>query len=371
MGVALILAVNGVDAPARVQALVVRDPPIGGHERITHEWVARSIARVMQLPYAEASDGRMAATYFVPDDTLDEATAISFGINGADQLFGGIVPHAFVATKAIVHPLREGTQAAVAGWAHSLAPTLAGCTLPGYTAFCAPDARSAYLQLAQQGRVRLKLPTGVGGQGQWLLEDAAMLDVLLAGLPGDYLASHGIVLETHLARLQTFSVGQVDCAGHSIAYHGTQVDTRARSGQLVYGGSDLEVVRGTLDDLLAGELAPLQRRAVEMARTFDRAVHHAFPGLRVSRRNYDVACGEGEDGRPRCGVLEQSWRIGGATPAELVALAVLIGDRRIERVRAGTRELHGGTAPPGARVYCAVDDPRVGPLVKYLTLAHD
>ena len=44
----------------------------------------------------------------------------------------------------------------------------------------------------------------------------------------------------------------------------------------------------------------------------------------ASRRNYDVVAGLDARGQRRCGVLEQSWRVGGASPAELVALAAFL-----------------------------------------------
>ncbi|HVJ38085.1 MAG TPA: DUF3182 family protein [Stenotrophomonas sp.] len=362
-----------VKTPAwrQVHALAVRELPEDGHERATHHWVADTVARLLALPYAGLAgpDERDAASYFVPDDTLDAVAAAALGISGSEQLLGGVVPFPFVATKVIAHPLVPGAQVAIAGWDDALAQAVAADTLPGYSAFCTEDAVRAYTLLRAAGQVRLKLPTGVGGRGQWLLQDEAGLHAALATLSEDYLPRHGVVLETHLVHLTTFSVGEVALPGRSIAYHGTQVSTPDREGRQVYGGSDLQVVRGSLAQLQQGELPPAERQAVRAAHAFDRKLRQAFPQAALSRRNYDVAYGEDAAGRMHCGVLEQSWRVGGATPAELAAFEAFARDPAVTRVHAATRELHGQPAPAGARLYYAGDDPRLGPLVKFLTVS--
>src|SRR5918994_1270444 len=60
--------------------------------------------------------------YFVPSETLVGAeVARELGIRGEHDLFGGIVPHAFVATKAISHPLVAPHAHAPAGWSYGFA----------------------------------------------------------------------------------------------------------------------------------------------------------------------------------------------------------------------------------------------------------
>ena len=58
-----------------------------------------------------------------------------------------------------------------------------------------------------------------------------------------------------------------------------------------YGGSDLFVVRGTLSDLLDGELAPDHRDVVAKAHVYDRFIAQAYPDFYASsaaprRRNW-------------------------------------------------------------------------------------
>jgi hypothetical protein len=68
------------------------------------------------------------------------------------------------------------------------------------------------------------------------------------------------------------------------------------------------------------------RLAIQQAQVFDRA-DEAYPGFYASRRNYDIAQGLDSDGKPRSGVLEQSWRMGGASSAEMAALQSFVNAR--------------------------------------------
>ena len=68
------------------------------------------------------------------------------------------------------------------------------------------------------------------------------------------------------------------------------------------------------------------RQAIEYARIFDTAAAIFFPGCFASRRNYDIAQGRDGNGRERFGVLEQSWRVGGASSAEIAALEAFRAD---------------------------------------------
>ena len=53
--------------------------------------------------------------YLVPDETLTCAQARHLGIRDEDDLFGGVVPHPFVASKVITHPLPGADAAAPPG----------------------------------------------------------------------------------------------------------------------------------------------------------------------------------------------------------------------------------------------------------------
>ena len=76
------------------------------------------------------------------------------------------------------------------------------------------------------------------------------------------------------------------------------------------------------------------------------------------------------DGRRCCGVLEQSWRIGGASPAEIVALEAFRAEPSLHAVRASCIEVYGDNkTPPDAVVHFTGVDDRVGPMTKYTLVA--
>ena len=96
----------------------------------------------------------------------------------------------------------------------------------------------------------------------------------------------------------------------------------------------------------------------------------AIPGFYASRSNYDIAArARRARARSRSGVLEQSWRVGGATGAEIAALRGL--SQRSRSRNAGARVLLSRSSararepPPHATVYFRGIDPAVGRLTKY------
>ncbi|TFW09258.1 DUF3182 family protein, partial [Oxalobacteraceae bacterium OM1] len=88
------------------------------------------------------------------------------------------------------------------------------------------------------------------------------------------------------------------------------------------------------------------------------------------RANYDVARGVDDVGRWHSGVLEQSWRLGGASAAELAAAEAFREDPALRVVQASTVEVYGpfGELPRDARIHYQGVDPRIGPLTKYSLL---
>jgi hypothetical protein len=174
------------------------------------------------------------------------------------------------------------------------------------------------------------------------------------------------VLEQNLEGVTTYSVGQVRVDGLLATYCGTQRMTTDNKGAMTYGGSDLVIVRGDWDALLGLQLASEVWLAIAQVRVYDAATQE-FPGLLASRRNYDVLQGVDAEGRWRSGVLEQSWRIGGASGPEVAALAAFRADPNLRAVHAWCIESFGPGAapPPGAIVHFHGVDDRAGPVAKY------
>lgn len=364
-------------APGTVVAYAPHPASHGSaHERSALLQFAERIAGLMGCAcggFHDPAVPRAGPLYFVPADTLTTQQADGLGIRGIDDLFGGVVPHAFVATKAISHPLVSPDAAGVDGWNPQLAERLGESVLAGFSAFSPADARQAGARLLAGGPVRVKPVRATGGRGQSVVQDAAGLEELLGTADPAEVRAHGLVLEEDLADPVTFSVGQVQVAGRLASYYGFQKLTPDNHGRPVFGGSDLTVARGGFDALLALRPAPEIARAIEQARHYDAAVRACYPGFYASRSNYDILVGRDAAGRRRCGVLEQSWRVGGATGPELAALETFQADPQRQWVRTRGVEVFGDSPdpPPHATVYFRGVDPEAGPLTKYTVVQDD
>ncbi|HYD59071.1 MAG TPA: DUF3182 family protein [Noviherbaspirillum sp.] len=344
------------------------------HEAATHTGLAKRLAAIR----GDEFGGEYIAgcvydkpLYFVPNDTLVEpASAQALGIRGELDLFGGVVPHPFVATKTITHELPPGAANVPEGWSEGFARRVRDVVLPGYSTFSRRDALEAGLQLLERGAIRLKKPSGIGGHGQAVVASREQLEGELEALDADELRSIGLVLERNLVQPDTRSIGQVRVGNLLVTYCGTQRLTIGNNGAEVYGGSDLIVVRGDFDGLLQLPLGQQVQVAISQARTYHAAAMACYSGMFASRCNYDIAQGVDEEGRWYSGVLEQSWRIGGASGAEVAALEAFLDDPSLSVVRASTTEVYGAepVLPSGATVYFQGEDDRVGPLTKYARL---
>jgi hypothetical protein len=344
------------------------------HEQTTREELVRRLAGIKGCAYSTDElpqpiwHGR---TYLVPSDTLvGMATAHALGVHGQDDLFGGVVPQAFIATKAITHPLVSFEAAAPEGWNPEFSRLVKRSVLPGYTAFSRADALRAGEALFALGPLRVKPVGETGGRGQTVVTTMEALANCLNSLGDSLLERDGVVLEHNLTEVETLSIGQVRVAGLQASYYGSQRLTPDNSGALVYGGSDLTVVRGDFNVLLASTPSGPLHDAVTQALAYDEAVRTCYPGFFASRINYDVAQGLNAAGQWCSGVLEQSWRVGGASGAEVAALEAFHQDPGLRKLRASCVEKFGAPQPipVGATLYYQGVDPEAGPLTKYTTL---
>lgn len=341
------------------------------HERATRAQIAWRLARLKKSRFdGEYDSARTYAppVYFVPSDTLvGDALPSALGIASHHALFGGVVPHPFVLTKALVHPLVDPGAAAPMGWNHGFAGQVEHAVLQGFSVFAGEDARRAGLRLLEQGALRVKPVRATGGRGQTVVRDRRALEACLAAMDEAEIAEHGLVLEENLEQPVTYSVGQVHVGRAIASYYGWQRLTTDSHGHKVYGGSDLTVARGDFDALLALSFPEEIRLAVEQARSLHRAVVTSFPGFFASRINYDVAQGTSSAGRWCSGVLEQSWRVGGASGAEIAALEVFEEQPERSVVNASCFEVYGDgvVPPPNACVYFSGVDASIGPITKY------
>jgi hypothetical protein len=345
-----------------------------GHEYLTHTEIARRLALLKGYEYAGEFDPSYRydrPLYFVPNDTVvNTEAARRLGMTDEHGLFGGVVPFPFVATKTITHDLPYNYRYAPAGWSKLFGDLVREDVLPGFSAFTIDDARSAAKRVLEHGKVRFKKASSIGGLGQSVVANMDELDATLNDMSAEELQRDGVILEMNLNDVVTYSVGQVRFENILATYFGTQQLTTSNHGQEVYGGSTLDVVRGDFDALLLLDLEDHVRTAIDQARTYQAAAFASYPGMLASRANYDVAQGVDDEGQWHSGVLEQSWRIGGASAAEVAALAAFKNNSDMKIVRASTTEIYGKVAalPQGAALHYQGVDERAGPLVKFSRL---
>ena len=99
------------------------------------------------------------------------------------------------------------------------------------------------------------------------------------------------------------------------------------------------------------------RAAVQAASRYDAVIRHAY-GVVATRCNYDVIAGVDRLGRRHLGVLEQSWRFGGASMAELLAIERFTRMPGLQRVVAETVETFAGERVPAEAVMAWRGDAR-------------
>ncbi|HKS12743.1 MAG TPA: DUF3182 family protein [Pseudomonas sp.] len=345
------------------------------HEHAVHLKLGRFLAGLLDTVMVDPAEGipQGAGFYYLPTATLIGPSRYeSLGINSEDDLFGGLVSQPYMATKAISHPLLPNA-AAPEGWTDDFARFANHALLRGYSVFSKADARRATQLLLLDGPVRVKPVLACAGRGQAVIYQTEELEPLLAQMEDSALGLWGLVLEENLEQVQTFSVGQARVAGLTCSYYGTQQLTCDHQGVEVYGGSELVVVRGGYDALLELPLEDHLSLAVNQAMAYENAALRSFPGFIASRRNYDIARGLDHQQRHRSGVLEQSWRMGGASSAEILALQAFADDPLLNRVRASSHEVFGTPdLPEDATLFYQGEDSELGQLSKYARIReHD
>lgn len=320
------------------------DPDVSQHVIETHRMLARWLAQILGLEFAGDYDPQVHGQdelYLLPTQTIvGPDAARQLRIAGPDDLWGGYVEHDFIATKAITHGLLNKNAVAPPGWAPLFSKRVRNVVLDGLSVFSPNDARPAAAHLLYSGPIRMKPIHACAGRGQQVIESLEHFDEVLAQPDVARQFNTGVVLEQDLQRVVTHSAGQSFIAGHVLSYCGQQYLTEDSCGEKVYGGSELLVVQGGYPQLLALQLPQEVRLAVQQAQVFDAAADEAYPRFFASRRNYDIAQGLDAEGRQRSGVLEQSWRMGGASSAEVAALQAFVNDPGIRAIRVCAMETY-------------------------------
>ncbi|MFG0672370.1 DUF3182 family protein [Pseudomonas sp. xss_1] len=357
------------------QGVVILDtrPHTPDHEHAVYCKLSEGFAQLLGCPVVDLNgppEAHASYYYMLTQPLVDPAHLTALGIESEADFFGGAVAHPFMATKAISHPLPPGAPPKP-DWPEAFARQACEALLKGYTVFDKATARRAAQLLLVEGPARLKPVRACAGRGQVVFSTLEEFEPLLCSVDDEELMTWGLVLEQNLTNVETFSVGQVRVAGLVCSYYGTQQLTQDHQGIEVYGGSDLTFVRGGFASLLGEPLEDSVRLAIEQAMAYDQAAERHLPGFIASRRNYDIARGTDTKGQIRSGVLEQSWRMGGASSAELLALQAFAANGLVNRVRASTHEVFGTPALPAhATLFYQGNDSELGQLTKYAQLRH-
>ncbi|MBD9565166.1 DUF3182 family protein [Pseudomonas sp. PDM09] len=319
-------------------------PDASLHEVETNRALARWLAQVVGLEYGGSYDPQLHSgrdIYLLPTQTLVGVTAArQLGVKGPEDLWGGYVDHDFICTKAISHGLLNRYAFAPEGWSSLFSERVRSVVLDGLSVFSLEDARPAAEHLLYSGPIRMKPIHACAGRGQEVIKSLDQFDAILARPDAKTLFTDGVVLEQDLTEVVTHSVGQSFIGDKVLSYCGDQYLTEDGQGEQVYGGSNLLVVQGYYEDLLALELPDDTRLAIQQAQVFDSAADEAYPGFYASRRNYDIAQGLDCDGKQRSGVLEQSWRLGGASSAEVAALQSFVNNPGLRAIRVSSGETY-------------------------------
>ncbi len=333
--------------PTQRKKLVVAHSTRDGapqHEVETNRALARWLAQVLGLKFGGSYDPQLHAgrdLYLLPTQTLvGPAQARALNVKGPQDLWGGYVDHDFICTKAITHGVLGPEAVTPHGWSPVFCERVRKVVLDGLSVFALQDAREAATRLLYSGPIRLKPVHACAGRGQQVIHSLDEFDALLARRDAAQLFESGVVLEQDLRDVITHSVGQSFIGDHVFSYCGEQYLTQDGQGEEVYGGSNLLVVPGYYEDLLKLDLPDDVRQAIEQAQVFDTAADEAYPGFYASRRNYDIAQGLDSDGQRRSGVLEQSWRMGGASSAEVAALQSFINNPSLKAIHVSSVETY-------------------------------
>ena len=190
------------------------------HHKVVLDLDAKAIARIEDYKFGGPHDpehNHFGPLFFVPDDTLLLDEAACLGIRSPSDLYGGVVPHLFVKTKAITHGLVDRDAERPPGWSTTFAERIREIVLPGYTVFSNRDAHMAARRLLSRGPIRVKKPLSASGKDQTVVTTLNELDAVLEKVGADEMATYGLVLEENLCQVRTFSVGEVAVGGLAAA----------------------------------------------------------------------------------------------------------------------------------------------------------
>lgn len=302
---------------------------------------AKAVARIIAFPYH--SPYLVSRATFVADRIQEVLDITGFARNvvvpawkgtwddfldhlpETEDLFGGIATRLVFFDKTIIHPVVPGADVVPPVWISKVAEHVGDAAFRGFACFSRSDTITAGVILFNAGipEIRLKPVSIDAGLGQKVARSYGELEQQVAAFSDSYVSA-GITVEENLSSVvRTVDVGTYQIGNQHFSYVGTQRETLFHGDPGRWGGVAMYVRRGTLDELASWLTVPSLKTAVLQAKALDDAVD-LIPGMYVTRANYDVIQGFDETGTFRSALLEQSWRIGGSSPAEVLAAKLLL-----------------------------------------------
>ncbi|MBD2606110.1 DUF3182 family protein [Scytonema hofmannii FACHB-248] len=345
--------------------------------------IAAKIAEIFQR-FGGIEQGK---TYYVADKTIvlelkeNQKLIEDALIESEKDFFGGIVARPHQSTKAIMHPLVSREAVCPLGWSHEFSEELAqrNLVLPGFTVFSTDDLRIAFKELYNKGvyQIRLKDPLAFLGMSQFVISSFQELEQFISDKIADQgkLQQYGLVVEENLhpEDLKTYSASFITVGSHQVQCLGVQ-----RFSQGLYTGTDLVIMR-TGKCIFPKLLAQVgifnnedAQAIIDKALLFRALLNKHIPEIKTARFNLDIVSGIASiysNGTcelvKRFALLEQSFRVGGASPGEIWGLESLLSDPDVDAVCASTYYRYGDeayqTVSEEEILYCGVDN-RFGPI---------
>lgn len=181
----------------------------------------------------------------------------------------------------------------------------------------------AFQYAAQQfeagNRVRVKDPGQSDGKGQRTVETTKELEETFLSIPA-YGDTTGVVLMPHVNVTQRISIGRIMLGAPGNFFYLGNEHTQAHNGETVYGGTTLGLFKGycPAGRSIVEKYLGLSPRLVSMGMMAIEAYDQI--ALEANRVSVDVVEGFTDNGTRFQDVIDITPRIGGTTPAEVLAI---------------------------------------------------
>ncbi len=289
--------------------------------------------------------------FYVPHTTLCDAATVAKLRIDATNFYGGSVTYPHEGTKLIMRKLLHPHSPRPEGWNETFADAVASLEIPGYAVFSVEDLTDATKEILERhGAARIKLATGAGAEGQYVVDCASELPPIVERILESYPIKLGACVEVDLIDPLLYFVNTETIGAFRLSSLG-----RYRRGMTTRGaeagvGTDDEVVVGDIGALDVS-LSILRRhpdipQVLDLARRFDFCVRKHLSDVLLTRNLYQFIVGCDARGKKHIGTLEQSWRRGGNSAGTLLAAREFLADETLTQVSCCNENAFAGNVEP-------------------------